>query len=458
MNRFLPRSVVVLLLFLSVMAIGLSASDPYRFQKYQFPLEVTQWLIQEAHRVSSTELGEGFEDLEPLREMIGDARIVGLGEGTHGTHEFQAMRNRLVKFLVAEMGFSVIAFETSGYSTKAADHYIKTGEGTPEEIARGLYGWPWQTSESAELISWLQGNPSLASNALCFVGLDGTDNVRALTSVIEYVQMSAPSLADTFSDYYTPFFELLAPLAGQYRASYAELGEAEKIPCREGLVQAHEWLLDHQEMLVASSGEEEFLWHLYLAYGAIGFERAASVATTVVAEREIAEQNKRKNIQWLLEHVDPNAKIIFCAHNGHVSLSERDASYPQAGALFRETFGSDYIAIGTTTYDGALNAMGALPSGGTWVFEQQIALPVLDSIEYGFRSTEIPRFYLDLRLDHDAGESYQWISSPHPMQSMIGAIYQGEQMTTPLSITKLFDIVFHFQNSRATTLLWPGPP
>ena len=65
--------------------------------------ESVSWLREHGIPFDTPEAGHGFQDLEPLREIIGDAQIVALGEGTHGTHEFFRMKHRLIEFLVREI-------------------------------------------------------------------------------------------------------------------------------------------------------------------------------------------------------------------------------------------------------------------------------------------------------------------------------------------------------------------
>ena len=68
---------------------------------------VTEWLATHALELSHVSAGHGFEDLQPLEKWIGDARIVALGEATHGTREFFQLKHRLLEFLVTKMGFTV---------------------------------------------------------------------------------------------------------------------------------------------------------------------------------------------------------------------------------------------------------------------------------------------------------------------------------------------------------------
>src|SRR5262245_44779756 len=70
--------------------------------------EVIAWLKANALTLVSAEPGAGSRDLEPLRATLANARIVALGEATHGTREFFQLKHRLIEFCVAELGFSII--------------------------------------------------------------------------------------------------------------------------------------------------------------------------------------------------------------------------------------------------------------------------------------------------------------------------------------------------------------
>jgi erythromycin esterase len=67
-------------------------------------LETIHWIRASAIPIATVEAGNGFSDLEPLRRVIGDARIVSLGEATHGTREFFQLKHRLLEFCVSVLG------------------------------------------------------------------------------------------------------------------------------------------------------------------------------------------------------------------------------------------------------------------------------------------------------------------------------------------------------------------
>ena len=83
---------------------------------------VRAWIRNHAIALTTVEAGNGFADLQPLRQIVGDARIVALGEATHGTREFFQLKHRLLEFLVSEMDFNIFAIEAS--LPEAMEHYF----------------------------------------------------------------------------------------------------------------------------------------------------------------------------------------------------------------------------------------------------------------------------------------------------------------------------------------------
>ena len=69
------------------------------------------WLAENAIPLRTVEACNGFADMAPLRKLIGNARLVALGEATHGTREFFQLQHRMLEVLVSEMGFTIFAIE-----------------------------------------------------------------------------------------------------------------------------------------------------------------------------------------------------------------------------------------------------------------------------------------------------------------------------------------------------------
>ena len=100
-------------------------------------------------------------DLDPLVDAAADARLVLLGEASHGTHEFYVWRDRLSRRLIEEHGFSFIAIEGDWSSLLPLDRYVRHRPGAPASARAALAQierwprWVWANTELEALGEWL---------------------------------------------------------------------------------------------------------------------------------------------------------------------------------------------------------------------------------------------------------------------------------------------------------------
>ena len=80
-------------------------------EDYEPPAELLAWLREHARPLQSAIPTDSNEDLLPLKAMVGEARVVALGEATHGTSEFFTLKHRIIQFLAEEMDFTVFSIE-----------------------------------------------------------------------------------------------------------------------------------------------------------------------------------------------------------------------------------------------------------------------------------------------------------------------------------------------------------
>ena len=105
------------------------------------------WAKKHAVPIKTVEAGQGFDDLQPLKRIIGEARLVGVGEATHGTREFFQFKHRMFEFLVQEMGFTAFAMETDFARAIKLNDYVLGGAGDAFALVRWMGYWIWDTEE-----------------------------------------------------------------------------------------------------------------------------------------------------------------------------------------------------------------------------------------------------------------------------------------------------------------------
>jgi erythromycin esterase len=126
-----------LLLLANLGVGGLLFARPTGFSTQMDQAAVITWLRENAIPLRHLQAGHGFDDLQPLKVILKDARIVGLGEATHGTREFFQLKHRMLEFLVTEMKFNAFALESSYSGCQAINDYVLTGTGELEKVLPG---------------------------------------------------------------------------------------------------------------------------------------------------------------------------------------------------------------------------------------------------------------------------------------------------------------------------------
>jgi erythromycin esterase-like protein len=160
------------------------------------------WLRRHAIPIATPLAGSGFDDLRPLKDWIGDARIVSLGEPTHGTREAFQMKHRLLEFLVAEMGFSIFSIEASMPESYRLDDFVLRGEGDPREGIRGMYFWTWDTHEVLDMVNWMRGWNAAGNPPVHFTGFDMQTETVAKAIARDLVRRADPDYLPTLDDLY----------------------------------------------------------------------------------------------------------------------------------------------------------------------------------------------------------------------------------------------------------------
>jgi erythromycin esterase-like protein len=102
-------------------------------------------------------------DLDPLLERIGNARIVAIGEASHGTHEYYAWRATLTRRLVGERGFRFVAVEGDWPDCHRVNRSVRLRPGADEDPRDALDAfarwptWMWANDDVVDFCRWLRG-------------------------------------------------------------------------------------------------------------------------------------------------------------------------------------------------------------------------------------------------------------------------------------------------------------
>jgi len=149
--------------------------------------ELHEWLKENTIVLDSIQAGSGFEDMQPLKAMIGDARIVALGE-VHLNGDFYKVKHRMVEFLVNEMGFTVFAIEATFAGALELNDYILTGNGDPQRALGALVYPAWNTEEVLAMVNWMREYNSTHEKKVKFYGFDNKPATGSAKAVYNYLR------------------------------------------------------------------------------------------------------------------------------------------------------------------------------------------------------------------------------------------------------------------------------
>lgn len=395
-----------------------------------------QWARQHVHPVSSVEGdARGDADLRSLRVMIGDARVVAFGEPFHGGHEPLAMRNRLIRYAVTQLGFRAIALETGVTSSKVLYDYV-VGRTTETEavVGKSLSYDFGDFQENVELIGWLRNYNATQSpkRQVHLYGIDLEGNFfpyayRSVDTVLKYLELAAPGIGADLARQYGEVIRV-------FRSDeYVKLSPSEK-DAISGRIQDLVTLVRRERIpLTAATSLDEYDWALRQATAADqddAYLRALpsssdwellkkSPEKLQPAERwdhidEMREQGMADNLLWVRQREMSRGRILLFAHNDHVQTVKPawgapgqpskypDRNYQVMGAYLKAAIPDDLFVIGTRYRHGSSMWKGETP-------------PPLNADITGdlLSSLAIPQFLMNLHELPKEGALRDWFETPH---------------------------------------------
>jgi erythromycin esterase len=358
--------------------------------------------------------GSGFDDLAALDAIVGDARIVALGEATHGTAEFFRMKHRIFEYLVEKKGFSVFAFETNWPDVESVNRYVQTGEGTAASAIKGIFG-VWQTREVLDLIEWMRAYNSQPGRTkrLSFTAFDMQGPETAAKCAIDAVSRLGSADAETMRRAYDGIDGMYGRIDPLFSAN--PLSDAEKAAFRAKAAAGLKLLEDRRDALLRLLAPAEYRRAHRCA--TIVVQASMPGADDVGAARDAA---MAENIRWLAEEAYPGERIAVWAHNGHVAAASDAKGTVPMGQHLRRIFGQQMRVLGFAMDRGEVSAF-ELRQGKT-VSKGRIVLAIppakADSPEALLRATGVSRAILDLRTVPATGTLGAWLAELQPTRSV----------------------------------------
>jgi erythromycin esterase len=400
-------------------------------------------LTTAAHPIRSTDASGSLRDLEPLAAMVGDARIVGVGEATHSSSEFFTLKHKIFRELVEEKGFTTFALEAPWSTGLELDRYIVSGVGDPREIMRrefqDAYKF-WNVQEYLDLFEWMRSYNLTHTRKLHFVGDDvGYASPALLDRVTSYVGKTRPALLPEIKSLYAGIrsdAEYAAWSTAYFTKPLAERVEIETAARRAVVL---------VESLPASP---ERTWAAQHAQAIWQVAKFYSFNVTDPKETPKAmyfrDESMAANTAWWARTT--GAKVMLSAHNGHITLETGSpADYPKAqGEFLREQFGRGYVTVGMSFDHGSFNSQD-ISNGELRVFTLPSA--VKGNNEYTLDKVPYRDYLVDLR--RLPASTRAWLDVRRPTRD-IGTGYPTPDL--PIRLGPSYDLLIHLNQVSAAHL------
>lgn len=317
-----------------------------------------QWLEQNSQTLNSLDPSdEDYFDLAKFGEAVGDARIVGLAEQSHGGAEEFELKTRLVKYLHEVKGFDVLILESGFYDVGRISEQAKLGEKVDDEGPGNIFFMYSKSLEGRKLLQYID-DTQLSAKPLEFAGMDsqhtGLYSQNELINKLQEFLTSRASAIPGNSDW-SAFANVSNHMFRRFDEPYTIPSEPEQTAFANviGLLK-NELCVTQTDNFETSTSPG---WWCQIA-------KDLESTGTLYWSNPVDDQRDHtigSNVIWLAENPFAGKKIIVWGHAVHVLYNYPfDSTHNNAGTVIRNHFGTEYYVANVTAYEGSFRNYGDL--------------------------------------------------------------------------------------------------
>jgi erythromycin esterase len=318
-----------------------------------------------------------FSDLQPLKKILKDKKIIGLGESAHGVHDFFVFKLRLLQFLVKEMGVKTLLTETDFAGTQAMNDYVLNGIGDANKIIAEVGGGVWGTQEFVQMLQWVKSYNDTRAEKLkiSIYGFDmtkGSSTAKLLQSYLVSTKQTTPVLQQVFD----------AMIKG------GRLTDDERLSIKNAIGELKAIQFNHP-------GDDTKMYKHLVTVTEQYADYIAPAATADPNEKNnLRDKNMAENIEWLY-HYTNDSKMAIWSHSEHLSKTINSSGVARAGIYLNEAFKNDYYLLGLCFNSGKIKSQ---PSAGNpaGIYDiPEVTMP--NNSDALFAQCKSPNFMLDFK-------------------------------------------------------------
>jgi len=315
-----------------------------------------------------------------------NVEIVGLGEATHGSVEFQESKLEVLKMLVENEGYSAFCLEADFGDCLRANEFVQGGEGDAREIANNLSFNIYHTQQMADLLDWMREyNASVSEDKkIRFYGFDMQNPEKSVEYLYDYMKKNNITVKETSEiDYFIDENRTESMTEDHVKKVKEELEDIKK------------------EVIAAATNDQD----LDVIFATKAADNIATCVDYAMINFQTDYQKKfaardtamADNISWILdlEKKIGSGKIMLAAHDGHISKKPHSMLQPVTmGGLLKEKYGDAYYSLGTDFFKGKTNASISSVISSEYQ-RKDFYFTTADPIAYQAKYMDDKRFYLD---------------------------------------------------------------
>jgi erythromycin esterase-like protein len=304
------------------------------------------------------------DDLAPIFRRIGDARIVMLGEASHGTSEFYTWRSYITRLLIREKGFNFIAVEGDWPDCYRLNRYIKNYPGAGKnafEVLKEFNRWPtwmWANWEIVALAEWLFNyNKGLQANKkVGFYGLDVYSLWESMESIMQCLRKTDPEALKVAEAAYHCF----EPYSKDEGSAYAKALQFVPELCQHEVVHL---LREIQKKISLYNTDHENVFSAW--QNALVMVNAEKYYRAMIQggphSWNVRDRHMADTLEHLLKFHGPESKVIVWEHNTHIgdarATDMTDEGMYNIGELARlQHHDKGVVLVGFGTFKGTVMA------------------------------------------------------------------------------------------------------
>lgn len=389
-------------------------------------------------------------------ERYADARVVLIGEASHGTSEFYQARAAITQRLIERHGFSIVAVEADWPDAARIDCYSRQRQPVAwvDDTFKRFPSWMWRNREVEHFVRWLrEHNGGLpAERRVEFRGLDVYSLGSSIREVLRYLDRTDPQAAAAARRRYG----CLSPWQ-EDPAVYGRNVMLGQPSCEQAVVEQLQALLAQRLEYIGQDGERFFNAerNAHVVLAAEHYYRAMYRGST--ESWNLRDRHMFDTLKALLEHRGPDAKAVVWAHNSHIGNAAATSmgwgGEFNIGELCRTAYGRAAVLIGMAT------DRGEVAAADNWDEPMQVKQIIPsrpDSWEQLFLRAGVPVSLTDWRNDQD--ELRRALAQPR-LERAIGVIYrpltERQSHYFRAILAEQFDALIWIEQTAAVTPIGP---